>query len=179
VPGRLFEIRYPNGDFELDAFSQRPLSAHWRNDSPEGKPLECRQQEGWSTRRHPSRARPRSGSGASLGQAFLRPPLVIRGFSMTAASCGASRRLVIPGRESSGDSVLRNAPCALSERHECEGRRQGARVVRHIAATTTCSNDDPEAGRQWSRARQHSADFLPAALRLQRRCSGPRYSLRS
>ena len=27
MPGRLFEIRYPNGDFELDAFSQRPPPA--------------------------------------------------------------------------------------------------------------------------------------------------------
>jgi len=24
MPGRLFEIRYPNGDFEMDAFTQRP-----------------------------------------------------------------------------------------------------------------------------------------------------------
>jgi len=24
VPGRLFEIRYPNGDFEMDAFTQQP-----------------------------------------------------------------------------------------------------------------------------------------------------------
>jgi len=54
--------------------------------------------------------------------------------------------------ESSGDSVLCNAPCALSERHEGEGRRQGARAVRHIAAAITSSNDHPESGRQWSRA---------------------------
>ena len=24
MPGRLFEIRYPNGDFEMDAFTQQP-----------------------------------------------------------------------------------------------------------------------------------------------------------
>ena len=24
MPGRLFEIRYPNGDFEMNAFTQKP-----------------------------------------------------------------------------------------------------------------------------------------------------------